>query len=143
MSYEIHRMRGSGAATRAAAMVSLVAAASGCDLMGPDSETFTVRVDSIVAPATIAPGDTLTVRFHGFVGPDGCHRLDRVDRARGPGILQMGFHGERSTGRNLDCTSMLVLLDHEERVAPPLDDPFLIVVRQPGGGTLERVVRVE
>jgi hypothetical protein len=148
MSFQLHEMRDSqprraGAAAVAALTLALVAGTSGCDLFGPDQETFTIRVDSISAPETIAPGDTLTVQFHGWVGPDGCHRLDRVDRARGPGILQMGFHGARRTGRDVVCTLEPVRLEHEERVMPPLGDPFTIVVRQPGGGTLERVVRVE
>jgi hypothetical protein len=38
---------------------------------------------------------------------------------------------------------MLVPLEHEERVLPPLQDPFTIKVLQPSGPSLERVVRIE
>ncbi|TVP51080.1 MAG: hypothetical protein EA350_00270 [Gemmatimonadales bacterium] len=135
--------RGAGAAAVAVMVLSIAVGTAGCDLLGPDRETFLVRVDSISAPATVSTGDTLTVQFHGFVGSDGCHRLERVDRGRGPGTLVMTFHGERRVGGNIVCTLEPVALTHEERVTPPFDDPFTIVVRQPGGGTLERVVRVE
>jgi hypothetical protein len=135
--------RRAGAAAAAALTVALVAGISGCDLLELDREPFTIRVDSISAPATIAPGDTLTVRFHGWVGLDGCHRLDRVERARSPGRLELRFQGLRRTGSYNVCTSAPVKLDHEERVMPPLEDPFTILVRQPRGRTLERVVRVE
>ena len=124
-------------------VLALGAGTTGCDLLGPDRESFTVRVESISAPATVAQGETLIAGFQGFVGPDGCHRLREVERTRSPGRLELRFRGERRTSRNTVCTAEPVSFEHEERVAPPLEDPFTIVVRQPGGGTLERVVRVE
>jgi len=135
--------RSTGSSGARALALALLLGSTGCDLLGPDRESFTVRVDSISAPASIGQGETLTVGFHGTVGPNGCHRLERVGRTRSPDGLEMRFHGERNASRRVNCTAMVVLLEHEEQVPPPLADPFTIVVRQPGGGTLERVVRVE
>jgi hypothetical protein len=43
----------------------------------------------------------------------------------------------------VDCAQMPVLLEHQEAIAPPVQDPFRITVLQPDGNLLERVVRVE
>jgi hypothetical protein len=121
-------------------MAGLATAFSGCDSLLFPTEEFTIRVDSISAPAAIGPDDTLTVRFFGWVGSSGCSRLERVEKALGPGGMQVKFHGERSGS---DCTQMPVALEHEERVPPSLQDPFTIKVVQPSGPPLEQVVRIE
>jgi hypothetical protein len=88
----------------------------------------------------IAPNDTLTARFYGRIGPNGCFRLSRVERGRGPGLLELRFHGERK--ENGDCLQMPAVLDHIERVPPPVEDPFGIRVLQPDGSALQKIVRV-
>lgn len=102
---------------------------------------FVIRVDSISTPASIAPADTLTARFFGPVGSDGCSRLDRVEKRREGGLLELRFHGTRKGG--VDCSQMPVSLNHEERLVPALPDPFTIRVLQPDGPALERAVRVQ
>lgn len=114
---------------------------AGCDLIGPGTERFLVRVDSISAPAIVAPDETLRVVFFGHVGPDGCSRITRVDKQRTPARLEIAFHGERDDGAY--CTQVPVELRHEEAVAPPLEDPFVIRVTQPGSTSLERVVHTQ
>jgi hypothetical protein len=111
---------------------------SGCDILGGD-ERFVVRVDSISAPAAVDAGTALEVRFHGWVGPNGCSSLSRVEKRAAPQLLEIRFHGVRRGG---NCTQMPVPLEHAERAEPPLSDPFTIRVLQPDGATLERVVRV-
>jgi len=108
-----------------------------------DTEHFVIRVDSISAPETIAAAETLRVRFRGRIGPDLCSRLERVEKGHGPGILEVRFHGERTRPSGTDCLDMLALLEHEEQVPPPLDDPFTIRVLQPDGSRLEKIVRVQ
>jgi hypothetical protein len=120
----------------------LVLAASltpGCDILGSGDESFVVRVDSISAPAAVDAGTALDVQFHGYVGPNGCSSLSRVEKRAAPQLLVIRFHGVRRSG---NCTQMPVSLEHAERAEPPLSDPFTIRVLQPDGATLERVVRV-
>ncbi len=111
---------------------------TGCDPFGGADE-FLIQVDSITGPASVSSTETLTVRFYGFLGPSGCHVLDHVDRNRTPDALELIFHGEDRGGT---CTQALVFLDHQEEIAPPFQDPFIILVRQPDGSVLEKVVRV-
>ena len=112
----------------------------GCGLLD-STDSFVIRVDSISAPASIALADTLTARFFGSVGSDGCSRLERVEKRRDEGLIELRFHGTRKGG--VDCIQMPVSLDHEERIVPPLPDPFTIRVLQPDGAPLERVVGVQ
>jgi hypothetical protein len=112
---------------------------TGCDILGYGDERFVVRVDSISAPAAVDAGTALAVQFHGWVGPNGCSSLSRVEKRAAPQLLEIRFHGVRRSG---NCTQMPVSLDHAERVEPPLSDPLTIRVLQPGGASLERVVRV-
>jgi hypothetical protein len=112
---------------------------SGCDILGFGDESFVVRVDSISAPAEVDAGTALEVQFHGYVGPDGCSSLSRVEKRVAPQLLEIRFHGVRRSG---NCTQMPVPLEHTERAEPPLSDPFTIRVLQPDGASLERVVRV-
>ncbi|MGQ0765632.1 MAG: hypothetical protein ACT4OZ_08200 [Gemmatimonadota bacterium] len=118
-----------------AALVSSAACRLGDDVSG-----FIVRVDSIGAPNSIRSADTLAIRFWGSVGPDQCSRLIGVERAGGPGLLRIAFRGERKSG---NCAQMPVSLQHIERVAPPLADPFRIEVRQPDGEILSSTVIVQ
>jgi hypothetical protein len=112
---------------------------TGCDILGSGDESFVVRVDSISAPAAVDAGTVLDVQFHGYVGPNGCSSLSRVEKRAAPQLLEIRFHGVRRSG---NCTQMPVSLEHAERTEPPLSDPFTIRVLQPDGATLERVVRV-
>lgn len=126
----------------AAAVFLLLAVSAGCiNPFGRGTEHFLITVNSIAAPDTIAPGDTLTARFSGAIGPDGCSGLDRVERSRSAGLIELRFHGVRSEGGG-DCLQHPVALDHVEEILPPVEDPFMIRVRQPDGSVLEKVVRV-
>lgn len=108
-------------------------------MFGTGTEYFTIRVDSIVAPASIGPGESLTARFLGRIGPHGCYGLDEVRSARSPGLLLIEFRGKAVDGL---CTQEPVNLDHRVDLPPPFDDPFVIRVVQPAGPPLERSVGV-
>ncbi|MEO6332368.1 MAG: hypothetical protein ABIV11_10340 [Gemmatimonadaceae bacterium] len=125
----------------AAAVFLVLGASAGCsNPSGMNTQRFVIAVDSISVPDTIAPSDTLTARFFGKIGPNQCFRLDRVERGRGGGLLELRFHGERN--EDGDCLQMPAVLDHVEEVLPPVEDPFRIRVLQPDGSALEKVVRV-
>ncbi|HYU37693.1 MAG TPA: hypothetical protein VEL29_07125 [Gemmatimonadales bacterium] len=118
-------------------------ALAGCGLFGPAAEQFLIRVDSIAAPSFLAASDTLTARFYGGIGPDGCWALARVDKQMTPASLDVTFQGEHQVRSGYDCTASPVALHHAEAVAPPLGTPFTITVHQPDGSLLRRFVSVQ
>ncbi len=122
------------------ALLSALLLASGCGILEGDATRFIVRVDSIVAPASVGPEGPLVVRFLGMIGPNGCSRLAEVPSGRSPGLLEVQFHGELRDGV---CTQEPVLLDYQQELAPPFLDPFVIRVLQPSGPPLERSVPVQ
>ncbi len=111
---------------------------TGCNPFAPDE--FVVRVDSITGPASISSTETLTVRFLGPLGPNLCYHLDHVHRNRTPDALELIFHGEDGGGN--PCIFQPVF-DHQEEIAPPFEDPFIILVRQPDDTVLAKVVRIQ
>ncbi|MGM0668589.1 MAG: hypothetical protein ACQET1_02665 [Gemmatimonadota bacterium] len=115
-------------------------AVAACNPFDIGTERFIIAVDTMSVPESVAAGDTLVARFRGWIGPDLCSRLDRVERDRGPHQITLRFRGARRVEG--DCAHMPALLDHAEAIAPPLEDPFTIRVLQPDGTSLEREVRV-
>ncbi len=125
----------------AAAVLLVLGVSAGCSSPSDmATQRFVIAVDSISVPDTIGPNNTLTARFYGRIGPNRCYRLDRVDRGRGAGILELRFYSARIVDG--DCAQMPAVLDHVEEVPPPLEDPFRIRVLQPDGSAQEKVVRV-
>ncbi len=115
-------------------------ASLGCGLVDSDTDTFVIRVDSVSAPAAIAPADTITVRFFGSIGPNGCYSLVDAPTTRTPALLEVRFNGKRVDAL---CIQTPIFLDHTQRLVPPFVDPFTIRVLQPDGATLEHIVRVQ
>lgn len=115
----------------------------GCEPTAPDrSRRFIVRVDSIVAPATMAANDTLIVWFFGYVGSDGCSYVERIDKYLTLGELRVTFRGKYDGRPGVACTMAPVSLHHPEVVLPPRSSPFRIIVLQPDGTLLQRSIVV-
>ena len=89
----------------------------------------------------IAANESLTARFYGNIGPDGCWSLMEVDRQATSATLDVTFHGEHDVRSGHECTGAPVALNHVEVVAPPLATPFTITVHQPDGLLSRRVVK--
>jgi hypothetical protein len=117
--------------------------ATGCGAFGTESTRFVIRVDTITAPATIAPSDTLRVRFEGVIGSSGCYRLESIELTQTIKSLDIRFIGENGAGFSVLCTAAISMLDHYEAKVPPIAGPFVITVRQPDGTTLTRTVAVQ
>ena len=115
----------------------------GCEPTAPDrSRKFIVRVDSIVAPATSAPSDTLIVWFFGYVGNDGCSYVEHVDKYLTVTELRVTFRGKYDGRPGVACTMAPVSLHHPEVVLPPRSSPFRVIVLQPDGTLLQRAIVV-
>ncbi len=124
-----------------ATVIALSALAlAACDGLFQRTDRYTIRVDSISAPASVASSDTLFVRFFGFVGPSGCWWLESVDRRVTTSSLDVTFRGAH---RNVTCTQAVVYLDRRDTVPPPLAGPFTITAHQPNGSVVKRVVAVQ
>jgi hypothetical protein len=121
------------------ALAPIIVILSACDVFGPRTESFIIRVDSIDAPATVAQGQAFDVVFSGGIGSDGCSTLARVDRTMTVDTLRVRFHGERRRGGN--CPQMPTRLEHTEPVTPPVNDPFVVIAIQPTGPPLITTVR--
>ncbi|MAE08365.1 MAG: hypothetical protein CL661_06350 [Bacteroidetes bacterium] len=66
--------------TAFAVMISLtVIIWSGCKKdNGPKIEEFIIQIDSMIHLDTINFGDTLSIKFYGVVGPNGCYAFDEL-----------------------------------------------------------------
>lgn len=118
-----------------------LAIVQGCEPTAPDrSRNFIVRVDSIVAPATTAPTDTVIVWFFGYVGNNGCSSVERVDRYQTSTELRVTFRGKYDGRPGIGCTQAPVSLHHPEVVLPPRGAPFSVIVLQPDGSELRRTL---
>lgn len=130
--------------TRAAVACGILwglAMLQGCAPTAPDrSRQFIVRVDSIVAPAMIAPNDTLIVWFFGFVGNNGCSYVERVEKYLTVTELRVTIRGKYDGRPGVACTQAPVSLHHPEVVLPPRSSPFNVIVVQPDGALLQRAV---
>ncbi|GMV05266.1 MAG: hypothetical protein AMXMBFR53_15450 [Gemmatimonadota bacterium] len=120
-----------------ASLLYILVSTGGCGILGLDTERFIIEVGEIQGPDSIGPEDTLVLRFIGGVGPDQCSRVERIEVVRSRDLAELTFHGERSGGT---CLTQPRRLDHSQKFQPPFGDVFLVRVRQPGGGILEKSV---
>ncbi len=144
-SQRTRTLRGTPPTTAAATLLGVAVAlaalmAAGCDGVFQSTDRYTIRVDSISAPASVASSETLFVRFFGFVGPSGCWWLESVDRRVTTSSLDVTFRGAH---RNVTCTQAVVYLDRRDTVPPPLAGPFTITAHQPDGSVVKRAVAVQ
>ncbi len=61
-------------------MAGILVWSSGCNKDDDPSPDFLIKIDSIVYPDTIQLTDTLSVKFYGEVGPDGCYEFNRFEQ---------------------------------------------------------------
>ncbi len=123
---------------------SLLLALSACSLLGSDNDPeihyFVAQVNSISVPASIRASDTLTVFLYGWLGNSGCYGFERFEAEREPSRLELAVIGSVVDAEI--CTTVMVPVPPKYDVVPPLEGPFELVIRQPGGSTLERTVEV-
>ena len=113
----------------------------GCDCLvgsedGCEPTYFQVAVDSLTyEPNSPAAGDTLFVRFWGYIGPNTCERFWRFETVRDSHRLEVEAWGQNTCERV--CGHLLQYLQYEWlEVSPLYSGPFVIVVRQPDGSEL-------
>jgi hypothetical protein len=104
-------------------------------------DTFVVQVDSVEVPSSVRPGDTLSIRLFGTIGPNRCHWFKRFEADRGASTLRLKVLGVDAGGEV--CAQALTMLDTTYKVSPPLEGPvFTIAIEQPDGSLLRDSVEV-
>lgn len=107
----------------------------------PAVDTLLAQVDTVHAPARIAPSDTLRLRLRGMVGRNGCYSLARIETTRASDRIVFR-PVVRHSGAAM-CTMAIVSLDETVTVAPPFQaDALRIVVQQSDGPAVRTTVRV-
>lgn len=130
------------------ATIALISSGAGCSAVsgstsGVEADTVVADVDSIDLPEQISPSDTLTVRFSGTVGPNGCYSFDRFDVKRTSGRLTITPMVQDRTGDDVMCSMAIVPLDETYRAAPPFTEgSWTVTVPQPEGKNVSSTVEV-
>ena len=125
--------------TMCATALALVLA--GCGIVNPDAKEFTIKIDSITGPTTIAPNATLTQLLYGAVGSDGCSSFSSIRIEATTTGADVTAIGVRKRGSCIQVPVYLTALP--VTFSPPLRDPFVLRVFNPDGTTLTRVIRVQ
>jgi hypothetical protein len=104
---------------------------------------YKIKVDSLVHPNAIVLGDTLLIKFYGFVGPDGCHSISRFQEIKKPDEIEIIVWGKKPDFRTA-CTAVIVeMRGTRYEVIPEQKGLFLIRINQPDDSYLVDCVLVQ
>ena len=78
-----------------------------------DYEKFKIKIDKITIPDTISTNDTLSIKFDGFIGPNGCYRFKNFEVINRPNQIHFTVWGEKPNYESI-CTDALVFLNEKE-----------------------------
>lgn len=104
----------------------------GCKLgtSGLDYKEYTIQVDSIQAPDTIALGDTLFIKFYGTIGNSGCFSFSRFVGGVNQRNIDITVLGKYAMGQN-NCPAVMQYLNGIKlKVDPVSPGPNVIHVHQ-------------
>ncbi|MBK9099053.1 MAG: hypothetical protein IPM14_13210 [bacterium] len=97
---------------------------------------YKIKVDSLVHPNSILLGDTLLIKFYGFVGPDGCHTISRFEEIKKPEEVEIQVWGKKPDFPTV-CSAVIVEMRGTIRkVVPEQQGLFLVKVKQPDNSYL-------
>jgi hypothetical protein len=107
------------------------------------SQRYVIEVDSLSAPTKLVAGDTLEVRFWGYVGPNSCHEFEGFEEELNPGGVELTLWTSYYRRANTGCVEMpIYLYGALYRHGPLAPGAFEIVVHQPSGELLEQTITV-
>lgn len=96
---------------------------------------FMIMVDSILKPDTIDTNDTLSLKFYGTVGNDGCHQFHQFNAFHEEDTINVEVWGVLYPGDN--CTTQMVYLEGEKLNIFNFDEgDYAIKINQPDGSLL-------
>ena len=134
---EDHGMRG------LAGFVITVALFVSCQNLVENATTeFMIRVDNVVHPSFAASNDSISLRFFGTIGPDGCHSFSHFGVDRSTLQLDITVWGQRSTASA--CPAVMVYLGGRQYAfVPGQMGWFKIIVHQPDGSIIRDSIIVK
>lgn len=119
------------------AILGYMAFSTSCLDLGDDEQEsyFLIMVDSIKKADTITTNDTLSIKFYGTVGNDGCHQFYQFNTQNEINTINIEVWGVLYPGDN--CTTQMIYLEGEELNIYNFDEgDYAIKINQPDGSML-------
>jgi hypothetical protein len=134
-------VRRRGALVGLIAAVSL-AASSGCGLVDPEFQYFTVAIDSITGPDTVVAKSSFSQKLWGPLSSNSCAEVDKVFIRPGEVASQIQLQGRRKIGDCENGPSKYLNGYTVTLTAPTTTGPYTVSVLRPGP-TLVRTIVVK
>lgn len=123
-----------------AACVSGGVFAASCGLVEPEDQLYTVAVDSMTGPDTVAINASYVQRLWGPVASNGCGSIDKVLLRSGDGATEIRVQGRHRIGDCESTPSVYMQGQEVKLTAPATAGPHLLRVYRPGTLLLKTVV---
>jgi len=120
---------------------------SGCKSNDVSPEEFIIQIDSIVHADTITFGETLSIKFYGEVGPNGCYSFGRLSAEYIPAEnandeLLITSYGNKSNAAT--CPEGIVYMNGDELIVSDIPAGNLDVkAMQPDGSAITQHVFIK
>jgi hypothetical protein len=114
---------------------------SGCKKNKSPGTQFTIQIDSIIHPDTIAVGDVLEIKFYGLIGNTKCYSFLKFDVSFDADKIYTTGIGVNSESENC-AESQVFLTGKDLNIYELPEGDFTILVNQQRGNTLESTVHV-
>ena len=120
--------------------ILLVVILSGCGNPFGSDRVITLPVSEVTVPAELAPTALLVVTVTVVTG--GCKSFEKFVAIRADARLTLRAQGRDGSGSWDLCPTDIRYESRTYEATPPFADPFTVVVRQPDGAEITRVVRI-
>lgn len=128
-------------------MAGLLVWTSGCKEDDGPQPDFLIKIDSIVFADTIQTTDTLSVKFYGEIGPNGCYQFNRFEQVGLNGGDPLNSIKFQVWGRYEDtgnCTDAISYMNGNEiGINGFVTGNYNILVVQPDGSIMSGLVYVK
>ena len=108
-----------------------------------DYQKFKIKIDKITFSDTVSVNDTLSIKFDGFIGPNGCYNFQNFETHKKSNDIHITVWGKKP---NYDamCTQALVYLRGKEfRTVLNKRGLYKIIIYQPDNLIMLDSIRVE
>lgn len=106
-------------------------------------ENYKIKVDKIEMPDTISSSDSLSIKFYGVIGTDGCHGFKQFEVYKQVNLIEITVWGSRPKFKTM-CPAVMVYLDGRE-YKTKLDGKgkYEIIINQPDNSKLKKIIFVK
>ncbi|MBY0492512.1 MAG: hypothetical protein K2R93_21935 [Gemmatimonadaceae bacterium] len=119
-----------------------VATATGCGLVDPEYQYFTVAIDSVTGPDTVIAKSSFTQQLWGPLSSNGCAEVDRIFIRPGETQSQIQLQGRRKIGACENEPAKYLKAYVVTLTAPSTPGPYAVSVLRPGP-TLVRTITIK